>query len=304
MLNNDLPNTKLVGAPPERIGITVIVPGDGAVENLHMLVHAGLAESANDEVIVTQAYNIVLPSNIAVSVGHTDIVPRAEVPRKSAIGLPSADMPCALVVVSAAATAMTACTAVADTVIVESVLLPPDAPKTNDFPPPRSGSTLMAVTVVEENVHTFVHNDEAETVNWVSVVAHAKRAVLAKSVNEFAEHTPIVPRLPAEPMKNEIGVPMLMPCAFAVVKTPGVAVVTEAMFTIVPVPITKYGVPTVGPIIVEPREVNEKGLPAASPCADAVVTTAVETALEAIASTTGAGCVMDETLVVLPTPRT
>lgn len=106
-----VPKTKLFGLPLVRIGSAAIVPAAGVPENEHMLVHAALAETANAVVEMAHAYNCVLPSNTAVLVAQTEIVPRLAVPRKRASGAPvfaKIVIPCGFAVVMMPETAMVA----------------------------------------------------------------------------------------------------------------------------------------------------------------------------------------------------
>ena len=95
------------------------------------------------------------------------------------------------------------------------------------------------------------------------------------------------PRLPTAPVKSASGPPDDMPCADAVVKTP--ACVTDEIAIAVPVPSTQYGVPTVGPTIIVPSDLNVNGLPIVSECAMDAVMIAVGTVLTVIKSATAAG---------------
>ena len=79
---------------------------------------------------------------------------------------------------------------------------------------------------------------------------------------------------------------------------------TDETATVVPTPSTKYGVPTVGPTIVVPSDVNANGLPIVSACAAVVVMIAFCVALADIASVGDDGCVMDETGMGVPVPST
>lgn len=98
----------------------------------------------------------------------------------------------------------------------------------------------MAAAAGDENAHRLVHADDVDIEKLVDAVEHAYKIASERAASDVVEHTEIVPRFVLdEPVKRASGVPLDMPCALAVVKTPGAAAVTDAITIGVPAPSTK-----------------------------------------------------------------